>query len=112
MRPYTENLFSIITDILKSMPGYTSSLVGEKIHRPKRLLISVTSNRGLCGGFNSNIIKATKNYLYENKSLDIDLVTVGKKGNDVLSKTNKILCDHSSLFENLDYESTTNIADK
>ena len=69
MRPYTENLFNIITDILKSMPGYTSSLVGEKIHHPKRLLISVTSNRGLCGGFNSNIIKATKNYLHENKSL-------------------------------------------
>ncbi len=112
MRPYTENLFNIITDILKSMPGYTSSLVGEKIHHPKRLLISVTSNRGLCGGFNSNIIKATKNYLHENKSLDIDLVTVGKKGNDVLSKTNKIVSDHSSLFENLDYESTTKIADK
>ena len=65
MRPYSESLFSVITDILKTMPGFSSPLVGKK-HHPKRLLISITSNRGLCGGFNSNIIKATKNYLYDN----------------------------------------------
>ena len=58
MRPYSENLFSIVTDILNSMPGFSSPLVGQK-KAPKRLLISITSNRGLCGGFNSNIIKAT-----------------------------------------------------
>ncbi len=111
MRPYSENLFEIITDILKSMPGFSSPLVGEKSF-PKRLLISVTSNRGLCGGFNSNIIKATKNYLYANKEREVDIVTIGKKGNDVLSKSHRVVEDHSSLFENLDYESTSLIAEK
>ena len=110
MRPYSENLFNVITDILKSMPGFSSPLVGEKIY-PKRLIISVTSNRGLCGGFNSNIIKATKNYLHKNKDKEVDLVTIGKKGNDVLSKTFRITNDHSNLFENLDYESTSKIVD-
>ena len=110
MRPYSESLFNIITDILKSMPSFSSPLVGEKMH-PKRLIISVTSNRGLCGGFNSNIIKATKSYLYQNKHKEVDLVTIGKKGNDVFSKTFKIANDHSNLFENLDYESTSKIAD-
>ena len=111
MRPYSENLFGIITDILNSMPSFSSPLVGEKGF-PKRLLISITSNRGLCGGFNSNIIKATKNYLYDNKSKEVDIVTIGKKGNDVLSKQHRVINDHSSLFENLDYESSSIIADK
>ena len=105
MRPYSENLFGVITDILKTMPGFSSPLVGEKSH-PKRLLISITSNRGLCGGFNSNIIKATKNYLYDNGDREVDLVTIGKKGNDILSKSFKIANDHSNLFENLDYKMT------
>ena len=110
MRPYSENLFIIITDILNSMPGFSNPLVGEKISS-KRLLISVTSNRGLCGGFNSNIIKATKNYIDENKDMEVDLVTIGKKGNDVLSKSHRVVKDHSSLFENLDYEATSEVAD-
>ena len=109
MRPYSESLFNIITDILKTMPGFSSPLVGEKMH-PKRLIISVTSNRGLCGGFNSNIIKATKNYLNSNMDKEVDLVTIGKKGNDVLSKTFRVVNDHSNLFESLDYESTSKIA--
>ena len=111
MRPYSENLFSVITDILKSMPGFSRPLVGEKMY-PKRLLISVTSNRGLCGGFNSNIIKATKSYLYDNDLKEVDLVTIGKKGNDVLSKSFRVANDHSSLFDNLDYQATSEIADK
>ena len=110
MRPYSENLFSIINDILKSMPGFSSPLVGEKIDS-KRLLISVTSNRGLCGGFNSNIIKATKKYLFENKDKEVDIVTIGKKGSDLLSKEYNVINDHSSLFENLDYKSTSEIAE-
>ena len=111
MRPYSENLFGVITDILKTMPGFSSPLVGEKSH-PKRLLISITSNRGLCGGFNSNIIKATKNYLYDNGDREVDLVTIGKKGNDILSKSFTIANDHSNLSENLDYKLTSEIADK
>ncbi len=111
MRPYSENLFSIITDILNTMPGYSSPLVGEKIS-PKRLLISITSNRGLCGGFNSNVIKATKNYLHDNEDIEVDIVTIGKKGNDVLSKINRVVKDHSGLFENLNYGATSQVADK
>ena len=111
MRPYSESLFSVITDILNSMPGFSSPLVGEKKY-PKRLLISITSNRGLCGGFNSNIIKATKNYFYKNDDREVDLVTIGKKGNDVLSKSFRVAYDHSSLFDNLDYPTTSEIADK
>jgi len=109
MRPYSESLFNIITDILKSMHGFSSPLVGEKTN-PKRLIILVTSNRGLCGGFNSNIIKATKSYIYKNKNKEVDLVTIGKKGNDALSKNFKIANDHSNLFECLDYESSSKIA--
>ena len=111
MRPYSENLFSIITDILNTMPGFSSPLVGEKIS-PKRLLISITSNRGLCGGFNSNVIKATKNYVHDNEDVEVEIVTIGKKGNDVLSKTHRVVNDHSSLFENLDYGVTSQVADK
>ena len=111
MRPYSENLLSVITDILKSMPSFSSPLVGEKTHS-KRLIISITSNRGLCGGFNANIIKATKSYLYDNDHKEVDIVTIGKKGNDVLSKSFRVVNDHSSLFENLDYQATSEIADK
>ena len=111
MRPYSENLFGVVRDILKTIPGFSSPLVGEKSH-PKRLLISITSNRGLCGAFNSNIIKATKNYLYDNSDKEVDLVTIGKKGNDILSKSYTIANDHSNLFENLDYKLASEIADK
>ena len=92
-RPYSEKMNNIILNLSNGISDKESApklLIGtgeEKIH----LCIVMTSDRGLCGGFNSNIIKKAKSYfkkiLDDNKTLKI--ITVGSKGYDQLKRTYK-----------------------
>ena len=89
-RPYSEKMNNVILNLSKSITDKENApklLVGtgeEKVH----LCIVLTADRGLCGGFNTNIIKKAKSYfekiISENKTLKI--ITVGSKGNDQLKR--------------------------
>ena len=77
------------------------------------LIVSISSNRGLCGAFNSNIVK--ESLLLKSsekfKNSKIDFITIGKKANDTLSKTENVIENHSDVFDNLYYESVSKIAE-
>ena len=111
MRPYSEKLQELISNLSNHSEAFSSPYLKQtKIN--KILLLVITSNRGLCGAFNSNIIKEVLNKIeveYSNKQISI--ITFGKKGNDVLSKKNKIISNNNIIFDNLNFKEVSVIAE-
>ena len=79
--PYSNKLSELIKSISASVDSDESSPLFEKRELKKPLLIVITSNKGLCGGFNSSIIKEVYNLSAKYGSNTPDLLTIGKKGN-------------------------------
>src|SRR5690606_19957595 len=76
------------------------------------LVVTITSNRGLCGAFNSNVIKETYQ-LVQNKyaGKKVDFLTIGKKANDILRKSGTVIQNSSAVFDDLTYENVAEIAE-
>ena len=112
MRPYANKL----TELLQNLSGSLDGDVGAKYTATrdvnKVLVVSITSNRGLCGAFNSNIIKESV-ALYHGKygGKQVDYLTIGKKGNDILSKKFNIVSNESGVFDDLTFENVAAIAE-
>lgn len=113
MRPYSTKL----SELMKSFSGASSST--SKSYTESRelrnvLVVAISSNRGLCGAFNANISKEIAVFKTQQKfkSSKIDFLTVGKKINDTLSKTDTIIQNNSDVFEDLKYENVSQIADQ
>ncbi|WP_440634811.1 F0F1 ATP synthase subunit gamma [Candidatus Pelagibacter sp. HIMB1746] len=106
-RPYSEKMNNVILNLSSGIsdkenaPKLLAGTGQDKVH----LCVVMTSDRGLCGGFNSNIIKKAKSYfskiLDENKELKI--ITVGSKGNDQLKR---IYGD--KIIENISFKESKN----
>ena len=106
-RPYSEKMNNIILNLSRGIsdkenaPKLLSGTGNDNVH----LCIIMTSDRGLCGGFNSNIIKKAKSYfskiLSEGKKLKI--ITVGSKGNDQLKRMYG-----DKIIENISFKESKN----
>jgi len=70
----------------------------------------VYKRQGLCGGFNSNIIKAVNQYIVERPQQSIELVTLGKKGDDILSKSHTVKTNENGIFDDLTFANASSIA--
>tara|TARA_B100000941_G_scaffold281167_1_gene248304 strand:- start:376 stop:1239 length:864 start_codon:yes stop_codon:yes gene_type:complete len=111
MRPYATKLTELIQKLTVNLDS-----VGENPYTAFRreeniLVISITSNRGLCGAFNANIIKETLRLIREEFiAKKIDIIGIGKKGGDILSKFQTMKSRHDSLLDNLNFEDTANVA--
>ena len=114
LRPYANKL----RDILQNISSTLDSSAGGQltVQRPvkKVLLIVVTSNRGLAGAFNSNVIKKSASIIAEAKDngIEVELLNVGKKGFDLLKKQSKVYHNHSSLWDNLSFEGVSIISEE
>ncbi len=111
MRPYAEKLTELIQNISSTLEGDASGVYAEQRDVQKVLLVVITSNRGLCGAFNANVIKATRNLIdgvYAGKQVDV--LTIGKKGNDIVGKTEKVFANRSDLFEALTFVNVEAVA--
>jgi F-type H+-transporting ATPase subunit gamma len=89
-RPYAERMENVLSSLASSMKGQTGgpSLLAGTGSDQKQLVVVATSERGLCGGFNTNIVKAAKakiNSLNEDGK-DVTIITIGKKGAGVLKR--------------------------
>lgn len=112
MRPYANTLTELIQNLSGSMDGDTQNLYTQVRPKQSVLIISITSNRGLCGAFNANIIKKTRQLFdKEFKNQKVSLITIGKKGSEILNKTGKVISSYDSVFDNLTYNSVSNIAE-
>jgi len=111
MRPYANTLTKLIQNLSSNLEGGIQNPYTQVRTKQKTLIVSLTSNRGLCGAFNTNIIKKTRQLIDNDFSeQDVSLITIGKKGSEVLEKTGKIIAIHDAVFDNLDYDTVAQIA--
>jgi F-type H+-transporting ATPase subunit gamma len=110
MRPYSEKLTEILQAVSSTMEGDTGAAYTAQREIKNVLIVVVTSNRGLCGAFNANIIKEARLLLKKYQGKNVQLVTIGKKGGDLLKKEAKVLSSHNELFDNLTFANTAEIA--
>ena len=109
--PYSNKLSELIKSISASVDSDESSPLFEKRELKKPLLIVITSNKGLCGGFNSSIIKEVYNLAAKYGSNTPDLLTIGKKGNDILRKKFNVISSHNEVYDTFSYSSVKEIAE-
>lgn len=112
MRPYADKLTELLQNLSANLDGDGGSRFAETREVKKVLVVSISSNRGLCGAFNSNIVKqsiALSQEKYAGKQ--VDFVTIGKKANDLLRKRFTIVSNHNGVFDDLTFEAVAQIAE-
>ena len=113
MRPYADTLTELLQNLSVSIEDASGSVFATERAVEKVLLVAITSNRGLCGGFNSNIIKevvAQRDNNYAGKQVDV--FTIGKKGNDILSKDFSVADNRGDVFDDLTFTNVAAVADQ
>jgi F-type H+-transporting ATPase subunit gamma len=112
MRPYAEKLTELLQNLSATLEGDAGGEYTTQRDIKKVLLVVVTSNRGLAGAFNTNAIKEAKNRAEFYAGKQVDIFAIGKKGNDVLSKTLSVVANHSTVFDDLTFDNVAKIADE
>ncbi|MEO1713142.1 MAG: ATP synthase F1 subunit gamma [Bacteroidota bacterium] len=115
MRPYADKLNQMLRNILSNLDGSADTTFGEEREVKNVAVVVVTSNRGLCGAFNSNIIKATLRMIREDFSQHLEdgrltLIPIGKKGYDFFRKGHPEIpmnTDYVTLFDDLSFENVS-----
>ena len=112
MKPYAEKLTELLQSLSATLEGNVGGAYSQQREVNKVLLVAITSNRGLCGGFNSSIIKKTTNAINEvYNGVEVDVFTIGKKGNDILSKEYNVVDNNNTIFDDLTFDNVAEIAE-
>lgn len=119
LRPYANKLHEILVGLTQSLSdSEDDNVYGRKSTPEKVLLVVITSNRGLCGGFNANVIRETRRvvtekYLQQYKNGNLWFVAVGKKGFDFMRKQKlNILEEDNQVFNALTFENVAMISER
>jgi len=119
LRPYANKLHDILVNLSQSLAESQVENIYAREGAPENVLIVVvTSNRGLCGAFNSNVIKEARrivaeDYLDQYKKGNVRFLTIGKNGFDNLRKQKlSIAAEFNDLLNDLTFERTLTIAEK
>ncbi len=111
MRPYSDKLTELLQSLSATLDADSGSKFALEREVKRVLLVPITSNRGLAGAFNSNIIKETLKLSSEDYlSTEISYLTIGKKANDAFKKTKHLIADRSEIFDDLTYDNASEIA--
>ncbi|MFT4848730.1 MAG: F-type H+-transporting ATPase subunit gamma [Sediminicola sp.] len=113
MRPYSEKLTELLQNLSATLDSDTAGVYSEQREVNTILVVAITSNRGLAGAFNSNIIKQAQqlaNVTYADNK--VDFFTIGKKGNDILKKSGNVIKNNIEIFDDLSFEATSEIAEE
>ncbi|MCX6300826.1 MAG: ATP synthase F1 subunit gamma [Bacteroidia bacterium] len=119
LRPYVSKLKEILTGLTQSLAESEVENIYGRITPPEKILVVViTSNRGLCGAFNANVIKearriVSEKYLDQFNKGDVVFLTIGKKGYDYLRKQNvKMVPERNALLNNLTFDNVAVVAEE
>lgn len=111
MRPYAEKLTGLLQDLSATVEDDLSTALTEERELKKVLVVAISSNRGLAGAFNTNIIKRVNQL---NKEVytdqDVEVLTIGKKVNDILKKSYDIFEHHEEIFNDLSFHNSVQIS--
>jgi F-type H+-transporting ATPase subunit gamma len=116
LRPYATKLKEILGNLSGSLEGSASPYIQER-EPNKVLIVAVSSNRGLAGAFNMNIIKAANNLISEKYSSqyangNVSIVAIGKKTQDFYEKRNyTVVGNNNEVYTALTFENVTKITD-
>ena len=117
MRPYASKLHEIMQNLSHDLEGSDEGVWADDRGDHKILIIPITSNRGLCGAFNANVVKETVNLISEKyssqyKAGNLDLLCLGKKGADTLKAWGyKPIEVNTGIFDSLTFENAVEIAE-
>lgn len=110
MRPYADKLTELLQNLSATLDADSGSKFSEQRDVKNVLIVAITSNRGLCGAFNSNIIKQA-NVVAESYDANVSVVAIGKKANDALSKNLEVISNQSAVYDELTFDTVAGIAE-
>ena len=110
MRPYSDKLTELLQNLSATLDADSGSKFSEQREIKNVLIVAITSNRGLCGAFNSNIIKRAT-AVAESYDAKVSIVAIGKKANDALSKNFEVISNQSPVFDDLTFDNVAAIAE-
>jgi len=110
MRPYANKLTELLQNLSATLDADSGSKYSEQRELKNVLIVAITSNRGLCGAFNSNIIKQA-NLVAEKYDANVSVVAIGKKANDALSKNFEVISNQSPVYDDLTFDNVAEIAE-
>ena len=118
MRPYADKLNDMLRNILSSLDGNANTTFGTTREVENVMVVIITSNRGLCGAFNTNIIKAAvadieANFSKHRKEGKLTILPIGKRGFDYFKKRYKdckIITDYVEIFKDLSFDNVARVS--
>ena len=113
MRPYANKLTEILQNLSSTLDVEGSTRYSSQREVKNLLLVTITSNRGLCGGFNASIIKSAENIINNKyKSAKVDVLSIGKKSSEYFSKSNtNINSVHDYIYNDVSFEKVSIISE-
>ena len=109
MRPYSDKLTQMLVNLSSSVDFENVYLSPRKVKN--KLVVCITSNRGLCGAFNSNVIKKCTE-IANSSDESVSFLCIGKKGADILSKNYNVVQTNNEIFDDLTFENISGISEK
>ena len=112
MRPYSDKLTELLQSLSATLDADSGSKFANQREVKKVLIVPITSNRGLAGAFNSNIIKQVNTLVattYANQ--EVSFLVLGKKANDAFKKSNKVIANKSAIYDDLTFDNVAEIAE-
>ncbi|MGO8815519.1 MAG: ATP synthase F1 subunit gamma [Terriglobia bacterium] len=111
-RPYANEMMALLSSVAARTTDRSHPLLAERPIQ-RQLLVLVTADRGLCGAFNTNLIRAAQIYLDEHRERDISILMVGRKGRDYFAKRPvKKVGEHINIFGRLQFSQAQPIAQR
>ena len=116
LRPYSQKLSEILNNLAGSNTGTEQLPLFQQREPEKVVVVAITSNKGLCGAFNSNIVKTvnhliTEKYAEQHRAGNVRLICFGKKGNEQLGKHFPVMYYNEKLLDSPDFTELSAVAD-
>jgi len=102
-KPYADKVMEVLNSLASRITSTTNPLLA--VREPNRIrIMMMTSDRGLCGGFNTNTLKMVDGFIRERKKegKDVALITVGKKGRDYFRRKENVMAQHIDVLGSFD----------
>jgi F-type H+-transporting ATPase subunit gamma len=113
LRPYANKLKELLSDISQNMDTNEDNVYAQKREIKNVLIVAISSNRGLCGAFNTNIIKKTVQLVREDyANQHVSIYAIGKKTRDFFgNKTNKLINSNVEIYDELNFNTASVMAE-
>src|SRR5205085_9076220 len=104
-RPFAQKMEELMTHLLGRMEGEENHPLFKKREGSRRALLMVTSDKGLCGAFNTNLIRETIRYIQKHGAQNVSLFIVGRKGRDYFRRSGfAVAKEYAQIFNALGFQ--------